>query len=93
MFGSINKYVSFVVAMMEFIHRRLKECQKKIWKIHLYQTLVVASRSVGYPISKIKFNGNCLRQGSESFLHKNVANVYIGYKLDTLSRALTHVSH
>ena len=79
--------------MIEFIHGHLKECQKEILKIHLHQKLAVAPKSVEYPISKMKFNGNCLKQGSESFLHKNVVNVYIAYKLDAWSRALTHVSH
>ena len=32
---------------------------------------IFAPKSAGYPISKIKFNGNCLKQDSASFLHKS----------------------
>ena len=93
MFAPINKCLSFFSGNEEFIHRHLKECQKEILKIHLRQTLAVAPKSFEYQISKMKFSGNCLKQGSESFLHKNVVNVYIAYKVDTWSRALTHFSH
>ena len=31
---------------------------------------IFAPKSAAYPISKIKFNGNCLKQDSASFLHK-----------------------
>ena len=31
---------------------------------------------------EIKFNGICLKQDSEPFLHKNIVNLYITYKLD-----------
>ena len=30
-----------------------------------------------YPLSKVKFNGNCLKQKSVSFLHKNIVSLYI----------------
>ena len=43
---------------------------------------------VAYLLSKLKFNGNCSKQDSVSFLHKNVVNLYITYKLDTWSRDL-----
>ena len=35
---------------------------------------------------RVKFKGICLRQGSVSFLHKNIVNLYILYKLDTCSK-------
>ena len=41
-----------------------------------------AGKSISYAISKIKFNDNCLKQKSGSFLHKNVVNWYIAYELD-----------
>ena len=37
----------------------------------------VPKRIFGYPLSKVKFNGNCLKQNSVSLLHKNVASLYI----------------
>ena len=43
-----------------------------------------APKSVDYPISKINFYGNFLKQDSV-FLHKNVVNLYIAYKLNTWS--------
>ena len=36
----------------------------------------------------IKFDGNCLRESNISFIHRNVVNKYISYKLDTWSRDL-----
>ena len=42
-----------------------------------------------YSPHRVKFNGNCLRQDSVSFLHKNVVNLYISYKLDTWSKDLS----
>ena len=41
-----------------------------------------------YPITKVKFNGSCLRQDSISFIHENIVNLYIFHKLDTWSRDL-----
>ena len=41
-----------------------------------------------YLIPRVKFSGNCLRQDSISFIHGNVINLYISYKLDTSSRDL-----
>ena len=35
---------------------------------------------------RVKFKGICLRQDSVSFLHKNIVNLYILYKLDTCSK-------
>ena len=43
---------------------------------------------VVYPLSKVKFNGNCLKQDIVSFLHKNIVNLYITYELDAWSRDL-----
>ena len=43
----------------------------------------------GYQLPKIKFNGNCLKQDSVSFFHKNVINSYINYELETCSRDLS----
>ena len=37
---------------------------------------------------RVKFKGICVRQGSISFIQGNVVNLYISYKLDTLSRGL-----
>ena len=37
---------------------------------------------------RVKFKGICLRQDSVSFLHKNIVNLYILYKLDTCSKDL-----
>lgn len=39
-----------------------------------------------YPIEKVKFNRNCLRQDMISFIHKNVINLYICFELDIWSR-------
>ena len=36
-----------------------------------------------YPLSKVIFNGNCLKQGTLPFIHENVVNLYIFYELDT----------
>ena len=36
-----------------------------------------------YSISTVKFNGDCLKQRSVSFIHESVVNLYICYKLDT----------
>ena len=41
-----------------------------------------------YILPEVKLNGNCLRQDSVPFLHKNVVNLYITYELDTWSRDL-----
>ena len=41
-----------------------------------------------YSIPLVKFNGNCLRQDSISFIHRNVVSLYISYKLDTWLRDL-----
>ena len=37
---------------------------------------------------RMKFKGICLKQDSASFLHKNIVNLYITYKLDTWSKDL-----
>ena len=47
-----------------------------------------AKRNAGYPLSKVKFNGNCLKQDGVSCLHKNLVNLYITYELDTWSKDL-----
>ena len=44
--------------------------------------------NTGHLLSKVKFNGYCLKQDSMSFLQKNVVNLYIIYKLDIWSRDL-----
>ena len=36
-----------------------------------------------YPLSKVEFNGNCLKQDIVSFPYKIVVNLYIAYELDT----------
>ena len=41
-----------------------------------------------YPIKKVKINGNFLKQDSVSFIHVNVVNLYISYKLNTQLRDL-----
>ena len=41
-----------------------------------------------YSPYRVKFNGNCLRQDSVSFHHKNVVNSNISYELDTWSKDL-----
>ena len=43
-------------------------------------------RNGKYSIAIVKFNGNFLKQDSVSFIHGNVANLYISYKLDAWSR-------
>ena len=68
---------------MKFIHGHLKECQKKVLEIHLHQTIVLIPKWIdGYKLPKIKFNENYLKQDIVNFLHKNVVNLYITYKLD-----------
>ena len=61
--------------MIIFTHGNLQDCQK----IHLKQTLIF---SANLNVS-LHFNGICLKQKIISFLHKNVVNLYISYKLDT----------
>ena len=39
-------------------------------------------------VQKVKFNENCLRQDSISFIHGNAAHLYITYKLHAGSREL-----
>ena len=34
------------------------------------------------------FKGICLKQGSMSFFHKNIVNLYINYELDAWSKGL-----
>ena len=41
-----------------------------------------------YSPYRVKFNENCLKQDSVSFVHKIMVNVYIAYELDTCSRDL-----
>ena len=41
-----------------------------------------------YRFKKVESKGICLKQGSVSFLHKNVVNLYTSYELDTWSRNL-----
>ena len=45
-------------------------------------------RNTDYQSSKVKFNGNCLKQDRVSILHKSVVNWFTTYKLDTWSRDL-----
>ena len=45
-------------------------------------------RNTDYQLSKVKFNGNCLKQDRVSILHKSVVNWFTTYKLDTWSRDL-----
>ena len=45
-------------------------------------------RNTDYPLSKVKFNGNCLKQDRVPILHKSVVNWFTTYKLDTWSRDL-----
>ena len=37
---------------------------------------------VKYSVPTIKFNGDCLKQNSVSFIHEHVLNVHISYNLD-----------
>ena len=41
-----------------------------------------------YQFKKLEFKGICLKEDSVSFLHKNVVNFYISYKVDTWPRDL-----
>ena len=41
-----------------------------------------------YRFYRMEFKGICLKQDTVSFLHKNVVNLYISYKLDTWSKDL-----
>ena len=45
-------------------------------------------RNTDYPLSKVKFSGNYLKQDRVSILHKSVVNWFTTYKLDTWSRDL-----
>ena len=47
-----------------------------------------AKSIVKYSIPTIKFNGDCLKQNSVSFIDENVLNVYISYNLDARSKDL-----
>ena len=51
----------------------------------------IPKRIDAYPLSKVKFDGNCLRKNNASFLHENVVNLYITYKLVSWSRDLNRV--
>ena len=42
-----------------------------------------------YSIPTVKFNRDSLQQHSASFIHGNVVNLYISYKLDVWSRDLS----
>lgn len=44
----------------------------------------------GYPLRKMKFNGNYLKQDSTS-LHKTVANLYITYVLNKIFKQRFHI--
>ena len=61
--------------MIIFPHGNLQHYQK----IHLNWILIF---SANLNVS-LHFNGICLKQKIISFLHKNVVNLYISYKLDT----------
>ena len=41
-----------------------------------------------YQFSKVESKGLCVKQGSMSFLHQNLVNLYILYKLDARSKDL-----
>ena len=47
---------------------------------------------IDYLLYRVKFNGNCLKQDSVFFLHKNVVNLYIFHELDKWSKNLTQIS-
>ena len=51
----------------------------------------ILKRIDAYPLSKVKFDGNCLRENNASFLHENIVNLYITYKLVSWSRNLNRV--
>ena len=41
-----------------------------------------------YTFDRVEFKGICLKQDSVYFLHKNVVNLYISYKLEPWSKHL-----
>ena len=55
--------------------------EESIKKIHLHQTIVLLQSGLLIIHYRKKINGDCLIQDSVSFLHKNVVNLYVNYKL------------
>ena len=45
-------------------------------------------RVLKYLISTLKFNGDCLKQNSESFINGDVSNLCISYKFNAWSKDL-----
>ena len=71
------------MAWIRIIHGYLEECQKRIKNPCTPVNRFAPKKNACHPLSKVKFNGNCIKLDSVSFLHNNVVNLYITYKLDT----------
>ena len=74
--------------LIKLFKKIFKQCQNRVLKIlrsdHNLAPILINS----YPLPVAKFGGNCLRLSSIS-THKNVANAYISYRLDTWSQDLS----
>ena len=75
--------------MIKFIHGSQKECQKKVYtSIYNSQSFCPELISSNDADFRTTFKGICLKQNSVSFLHKNIVNFYIIYKVDAWSKDL-----
>ena len=73
---------------LKFIYGHLKECQESIKNPSKPNNGFGPKGIDGYWLSKVKFNGNCLKQDSFSFIQENVVSLYIFRELNTWSRDL-----
>ena len=69
--------------MVKLVHCNLKKCDEKVLHLHLQYISFKPEINYTYDQGRIEFKGICLKQDSVSFLHGNLVNLYISYKLDT----------
>ena len=71
--------------MTKLLYDNQNKCQKKVLHLHLQQRIVLVQKDL---ISTLKFNGDCLKQNSESFINEDVSNLCISYKFNAWSKDL-----